>query len=172
VLDGLIGPVRDWREKVAALVRFYQTAAAREDPYVVYDVHPSSHGAWPPALPPSRSLQSFYALCNGGDFGPMVHFAPLERLQEETDRWIDVLKDYDARGDILSSDRHVVFANDADGTPWILDAPTDRVASFYWKGGDWQEPRFPSFDAFMSDLFTSRLDDGSWATVVERVLGP
>lgn len=99
--------------------------------------------------------------------GPMIRFIPLEDLAKETSRWINLLRDYDARGDILQAGRHIVFANDADGTPWVWDSATGTVASFYWKGGDWEEPSFASFDDFMDYVLSPRGDDSSWARALK-----
>jgi hypothetical protein len=48
--------------------------------------------------------------------------------------------------------RHVVLATDSGGAPVVWDAEADRLASFFWKGGDW-EPYNLGFEAFMEALF-------------------
>jgi hypothetical protein len=118
---------------------------------------------------PLQNIFSFYSLCGGGDFGPMIRFLAIEAIAQETSRWISSLREYDARGDVLFPGRHVVFANDADGTPFIWDARSGEVASFYWKGGDWEEPRFPSHDAFMEHIFASYAEVPEWERVLDAV---
>ena len=114
-----------------------------------------------------QGLQEFYGICGRAEIGPMIRFIPLEDLAEETARWINMLRDYDARGNILHVGRHIVFANDADGTPWIWNSASGREASFYWKGGDWEEPSFSSFDDFMEYILSPRDDDPSWAKALQ-----
>jgi hypothetical protein len=48
--------------------------------------------------------------------------------------------------------RHVVVATDSGGAPVIWDAEADLLASFYFKGGDW-EPYNVCFEEFMEALF-------------------
>lgn len=164
----------DWRAKLTRLVQFYATQPDRvrqEEPFYLWVVDQAVPFEWPPALPVAPSLRQFYEICGGGEFGPMMRFIPASQLAERTQSWIETLRNYDHRGDILVPARHLVFANDADGTPWILDASTGEVASFYWKGGDWEEPRFRSHDEFMEHIFVPEKDDPDWAAALEAILG-
>jgi len=163
----------DWQEKLRRLVQFYETLRAdgrSTEPFWVWTVKPPVPFEWPVLLPPAPTLRRFYELCGGGEFGPMIRFVPAGKLHAVTVSWIDTLRDYDERGDILIPGRHIVFANDADGTPWILDTTTGEVASFYWKGGDWEEPRFGSHDEFMEHIFAPELDDAHWASALGIIL--
>lgn len=101
----------------------------------------------------------------------MLRFIPLCDLVERTNSWIKTLSNYNERGDILKAGRHVVFANDADGTPWIWDSKTGEVASFYWKGGDWEKPQFKSFNEFMEYVFIPEKEDNDWHEVLRIILG-
>jgi hypothetical protein len=99
----------------------------------------------------------------------MIRFIPAARLASETQRWIELLRKYDGRGDVLFAGRHVVFANEADGTPWVWDSITNEVATFYWKGGDWEEPRFKSFSDFMEHICRGA-DDERWTAALTRAV--
>ena len=85
-----------------------------------------------------------------------------------TERWVSSLVD-DRGHPVLTRGRHVVFANDADGTPWILDAVTGRVASYYFKGGSWAEPAFATFDEYMDYALAGELPDREWETVARAL---
>ncbi len=158
-----------WRTRLKEIVTYFNSNGVKPDPAFLYEVNPPVDLPFLTTIPAPESLRDFYQLCDGGFFGPMIRFIPLARLESETDRWIRVLKDYDDRGDVLSKSRHCVFANDADGTPWICDNESGEVASFYWKGGDWCDPRFASFDAFMEDLLSHHSDDEDWSTMLDLV---
>jgi hypothetical protein len=99
----------------------------------------------------------------------MIRFIPAARIASETELWVELLRKYDDRGDVLFGGRHVVFANDADGTPWIWDSKTDDVAKFYWKGGDWEDPRFKSFSDFMGYICRGA-DDDNWTAALARAV--
>jgi hypothetical protein len=112
--------------------------------------HPDTRG--PPACP---GLWDFYALCDGGPLSNQYNWLPLSEVQTTTERWRGILHDYHGDGrPILLSGRHVVLATDACGAPVVWDAEADRLASFFWKGGDW-EPFNLGFEAFMVALFFS-----------------
>ena len=156
-----------WRETLRSIVAFYASDRPRQDPTFLYDAEPPRSTPWPESLPLCQGLQDFYCLCGRGEVGPMIRFIPLVELEKETSHWINLLRDYDTRGDVLQAGQHIVFANDADGTPWIWDSATGRVASFYWKGGDWEQPSFLSFDDFMDYILSPRDDDPSWANALQ-----
>jgi hypothetical protein len=142
--------VSDWREQLAKLVRARGTDRF---PLSVFDVAPSCGQAWPDSLPSCKGLRDFYALCNGGPLSLQYNWLPLSELQTETARWRELLHDYQGDGrPVLLPGRHLVLANDSGGAPVIWDAESDRLASFFWKGGDW-EPYILSFEAFMEALF-------------------
>ena len=161
----------DWAHKLARLVEFYCTPQATEEPFYLWLVERPVPFTWPSALPRCPSLERFYSLCGGGEFGPMLRFHPAARLEEETASWIATLRNYDEHGDVLCHGRHVVFALDSDGSPWVLDAKTGEVASYWWKGGRWEDPRFRSHDAFMDHLFAPTAHDDDWAAALAIVFG-
>lgn len=161
----------EWTQKLQKLVRFYaDPAKSLIKPFYLWAVDQPVPFEWPAALPFVDSLHRFYTVCGGGEFGPMIRFVTASRLAEQTESWTRTLRDYDARGDILFPGRHIVFANDADGTPWIVDASSGRVASFYWKGGDWEEPQFTSHDEFMNYVFRPGEDYPDWMAALEVIL--
>ena len=162
----------DWAEKLAKMAAFYQQPGSDlREPFYLWDVQPAAPFEWPSSVPYVKSLARFYAVCSGGEFGPMIRFVPVRSLANETERWRQLLAQYDSRGDILRTGEHIVFANDADGSPWILHVATGRVASFYWKGGDWQDPPFPSHDDFMEYVLDPGPDAPVWAAAVSEVMG-
>ena len=145
---------------------FLNSEGEKPEPSFLYTVNPPAGAPFPTKIPASDSLRRFYEICDGGYFGPMIRLIPIAELESETQRWIEILRDYDESGDVIAEGRHCVFANDADGTPWIYDAQTGEVASFYWKGGDWCDPRFAGFDDFMDDVLSPKPDDPDWSTSI------
>lgn len=165
----------NWSDKLAALARFYADptdSRREEEPFFLWVVNPPVPFEWPSSLPHLPSLERFYSVCGGGEFGPMIRFVPASRLGQQTARWVETLRQYDERGDVLFAGRHVVFANDSAGAPWIIDATNGRVASFWWKGGDWEEPVFASLDEFMEQyIFRPSPDESDWAKALSTLFG-
>ena len=159
-----------WQDKLIQFVAYYQEHSDPPDPCLIYDPQPPAECVWPSKLPCNDEIREFYKVCGGGEFGLMLRFIPVCDLLEQTNHWVKILSGYDERGDIIQTGRHVVFANDADGTPWIWDSKTGVVASFYWKGGDWEEPEFASFGNFMEYVFTPEEDDDSWRNSLQIII--
>ncbi len=136
-------------------------------PLQVFEVYPTSGQEYPKELPRSQVLQAFYRLCDGGFFDDCRWFR-LSQLAEQTARWIDLLKDYDERGNILMPERHLVFAEDSGGAPIVWDAITDRVASFWRKGGDW-EPIAESMEQFLAQMFNPGSDHPMWFEALKQL---
>jgi len=153
------------------MLAYYQKHSDLPDPCFLYAPQAAIEYVWPSELPCNDEIKEFYEICDGGNFGPMLRFIPVENLVEQTNHWVKMLSNYDERGDIIKKGRHVVFAHDADGTPWIWDSQTGVVASFYWKGGDWEEPFFPSFAEFMNYVFTPDAEDDNenWRKTLKTV---
>lgn len=156
-----------WKKKLTHIVEYFAREGEKPDPVFLYDVRPPTNLEFPDAVPAPNSLRVFYEICDGGYFGPMIRFIPLGELEAETQQWLEIIRQ--ERGDVIRAGQHSVFANDSDGAPWIYDDQTREVAVFYWKGGDWCEPRFASFDDFMNDVFTAKPDDPNWTRTVELV---
>jgi hypothetical protein len=161
----------DWRYRLEQLVSYYQAHDRFIEPFFHFDPRQPDGAAWPAELPTHAPLADFYARCGQGEVGPGVLFVPLAELASTTREWIDNLKDYDARGDVLFAGRHIVFATDGAGVPWVLDVHSGEVASFYPRGGGWEEPRYPSFDAFMNNLFDGPTRHEQWRQVRNAVRG-
>jgi hypothetical protein len=142
--------VNEWREQLAKLVR---SRGTDRFPLLVFDVAPPSVRSWPDKLPSCRGLQDFYGLCDGGPLSLQYNWLPLSEVETETAKWREGLHGYHGDGKaVLLPGRHVVVAADSGGAPVIWDAEYDRLASFYFKGGDW-EPFNLGFEEFMEALF-------------------
>jgi hypothetical protein len=160
-----------WEDVVAKMAFLPREFFLGRWPVFANDISPPAGLLWPAELPASDALRRFYALCDGGAFGNCAYnIWGLAELPTRTERWIEELRDYDARGDILSPGGHLVFGEDSAGAPLIWDAATDRVATFFWKGGDW-EPIAPSAEAFLNDLFNpDPAENPEWAESIEMIL--
>jgi hypothetical protein len=163
------GILVEWEKRLTRLVLFYGMTAEPEDPFFLYEASQPQASEWPPSLPFSAALEKVYRICSTGRFGGIDRLLPLPEAALWTTRYIETGRDYDTRGDVLCAGRHIVFAMDADGTPWILDALTGRVASFYFKGGDWQEPSYPSVDVFMEAMLSSAGHGEDWAAAARGI---
>ena len=160
----------EWTKKVERLVTFYRTRTRDGAPFFLYEAAPPRAIAWPEGFPSPAGLLRFYELCGGGRFGFIDRWLPVEEVPLWTERWCAGLQDDNGR-DVLERARHVVFANDADGTPWILDASSGRVASYYFKGGSWEEPQFDGFDEFMDYALSTNLHGENWALAARSIFG-
>ena len=164
------GMVLGWENRLTRLVTFYAKTTHPGDPFFLYDADPPETPNWPQDLPPSPDLERVYRICGSGRFGGIDRLLCLSEAAVWTARYLESGRDYDSRGDVLKPGVHIVFAMDADGTPWILDVVSGRVASFYFKGGDWQEPSFPSFDSFMEHMLAEDLHSQDWGVAVRGIL--
>jgi hypothetical protein len=113
----------------------------------------------------SPELVEFYELCGGGYFGRGLHIVRIDEIAKSTDYWIEQLRDYDSRGDVLDHDRHCVFGDDAGGAPLICDMLNGGVATFWFEGGDW-EPLASSISGFFDWLFSPSQDDADWSRLL------
>lgn len=153
----------DWRACLRAMVNSPEGAF----PLIIFEVDPASGQEFPKELPYSQLLDEFYRFCDGGYFKDYRWF-PIAELAAKTARWQELLTDYDDRGNILIRGRHLVFAEDSGGGPIVWDAATDRVASFWWKGGDW-EPIAESMEQFLAQLFNPSLDQPMWFEALKQL---
>jgi hypothetical protein len=78
-----------------------------------------------------------------------------------TRQWVADLTDYDARGAVLDSDRHLVFAIDSGGCPVVWDSHTDLVSSFFFKGGDW-EPTGLTMEQYLQGALVTPAATDDW----------
>lgn len=155
-----------WETQLSTIVRFFNSDGEKPEPAFLYEVRPSANSSFPDSLPAPKSLRRFYDICDGGYFGPGINFISISELETETQSWLEILRDYDERGDIITQGQQCVFANDPDGAPWIYDHDSGRVAAFYWKGGDWCAPKFDSHDDFMVDVLSPMTNDNDWSTML------
>ena len=155
-----------WETRLSTIVHFFNRESEKPEPAFLYDVRPPANSPFPESIPAPDSLKRFYDICDGGYFGPAINFIPVAELVSETQNWMEILRDYDERGDIITQGQQCVFANDPDGAPWIYDRVSGRVAAFYWKGGDWCDPKFDTHDDFMIDVLSPKPNDNDWSTML------
>lgn len=158
-----------WRDDLKLAATFYASYPQKIDPLFLYSVEPPSDTPWPENLPTCDSLLDFYALCDGGYFGPMINFFSKVHLSIRTNKWIELLRNYDHHGDVLIPNRHLVIAEDADGTPWVFNAIDQSVKSYYWKAGQWCDPRYESHDDFMNAVMYKDLNSADWSKAIELI---
>ena len=155
----------DWRQDLLALV---SASDPELFPLCVYKADPPTSAVWPAHLPRSQEIADFYAACNGGFIADFNWYA-LEQVAPETDRWIQTGVGYYADGtNALDAGRHVALAVDSAGAPLIWDAQTDLVATFFFKGGDW-EPLGMTFGKYLGYLFSAADADTMWAEALRQL---
>ena len=117
-------------------------------------------------------MLDFYRLCDGGPLSLQYNWCSLSELEAETATWCESLHNYHDDGQpVLIPGRHVVLAIDSGGAPVIWDADSDRLASFFFKGGDW-EPYNMGFEEFMEALFFDPervAAEGMWSEALEQL---
>lgn len=155
--------VRDWRISLAQLVR---RGDSDTYPLLVFDAPRPSNLEWPTSLPPDPGLREFYQHCDGG-YLAHIKFAALRDLADLSGRWVECLRDWDKRGDILDPRRHVVWAEDAGGCPLVVDVADRSVCTFQPDGGDW-ETRYGGVDAYLTWLFNESGPD-DWREALAMV---
>ena len=151
-----------WREDLKLAADYYSADAPKVDPVFLWSVNPPSATKWPQDFPSCPSLLDFYAICDGGYFGPMISFHRKADLYPETYKWIETLRDYDDGAGVLTKGQHAVIASDADGAPWVFDSVNGTVQCFYWKSGEWCQPRYDSHDAFLDQVFYKDSNSEDW----------
>jgi hypothetical protein len=163
--------MRDWRHTLQKWITQKNVIASLAQKQVecwAWEIRVPSSDRWPSSLPVCQALKDFYQICDGGCFN-WFNWSALSQLVSLNALWLQQLRAYDQRGDVLFPDRHVVFALDSGGTPVIRDASTDQVATFYPYGGDWEPPLASSIEAFLSTLFNPK-DEGDWWSLFLRQL--
>lgn len=163
--------MREWKTVVRKMAGLTRGQLLGEWPLAGNDIAPPRQSEWPPSLPVCEAFLRFYALCDGGYFGNSAYrLFSLSEVAGRTGEWIDGLRDYDQRGDVLIPGRHVVFGEDSAGAPLVWDSHSGQVATFWFKGGDW-EPIANSPEAFLERLFNPDPGrDAEWAEAIEQVL--
>lgn len=155
----------DWRQLLQALLT---TGSKASFPLATYKAKPPASGTWPASLPVCTPIVDFYRLCDGGYIGD-YNWHGRDELAARTADWVDGTKGYYGDGrDAIISGRHVVLATDASGAPLVWDATTGLMATFWFKGGDW-EPTGKDFEQFMAALFTPQGTDDLWAQAVHQL---
>ena len=145
-----------WEAVVAKMASLTREQLGADLPLLLNDITPPRGVDWTNGLPASETLRRFYALCDGGHFGNCAyHLFGVGELAGKTARWVEMLRDYDARGDVLIAGRHLVFGEDAAGAPLVWDSATDRVApsgSRVATGSRWRRPRPCSWVSFSAPI--------------------
>ena len=104
----------------------------------------------------------------GGEIGPMIRINSKSQLRSETDSWYVTLHDDKDFLSNINKDSSVAIGRDADGTPWFYDTTTGVVRSYYWKGGNWEDLKFPDLGSFIEYLFTPEIGDEDWLQVLNH----
>lgn len=156
--------MRDWRQVLRQWVAQESSIASlakSQVEWIAWTISSPSFEHWPSHLSGCQALQDFYCLCDGGNFNWFC-WASLSQLVEQNQKWCELLSDWDARGDVLLPERHVVLAEDEGGCPVVWDAITNQVRAFQFDGGDWEPPLALSVEAFLVDLFNPQEPQGWW----------
>ena len=154
--------MHDWRESLRDLVTI---GKSNPFPLLVFTANPPVSAPWPQNLPASNPIHELFQICDGGFFahynwlGLSTELPKREQLTLQNAYWHEHLKDYYPDGTSpLAQGQHLIFGNDASGSPLIWDRNSDRVSTFFFKGGDW-EPIAQTFEEFMTDLFFPKTID-------------
>lgn len=166
--------MHDWRQLLRSLVSIGKSDTF---PLLVFTANPPSDESWPPDLATSPAIRDFFAICDGGFFGDFnwLGLSPQlperERLTRQNSYWHEHLSGYYPDGTSpLTDGQHLILGNDASGAPLIWDHGTDRVSTFFFKGGDW-EPIESSFEGFMTGLFFPKTieENGLWHQALSQL---
>ena len=147
----------DWR---TVLGRIVELEPPDDYPFVVFGAEPPATYVWPSSIPCPRELHEFWAICGGGYFAH-ENWLGADQAVAAARQWEARLSDYDARGAVLDCGRHLVFAIDSGGCPVIWDSHTDLVASFFFKGGDW-EPTGLTMEQYLQATFVTPAATDDW----------
>jgi hypothetical protein len=111
--------MRDWRPRLASWVqRWERLSELTRD---CFPVRPSAGAPWPPGLPYCPALAEFYALCDGGTFGP-YELLPLAEVAGPADEWLASSPGLD-----LVPGRWLRLGDHEYGHALIWDADADRL---------------------------------------------
>lgn len=151
-----------WRDRLRCLVKWSNIATF---PLLVFKTNPPSGISWPDNLPSSAEILALYTICDGGFLGEFNWFglSPLLPVQEQiilqNEFWWNALKNYyPDESSPLERECHLILGVDSAGAPLIWNKTTDAVATFFFKGGDW-EPLAESFERFMNQLFCTKAQE-------------
>jgi hypothetical protein len=154
--------MNDWRHLLRTLVMIGKSDTF---PLLVFTANPPVVTPWPQDLPASSAIHELFALCDGGFFadynwlGLSTELPECEQLTLQNIYWHKHLTNYYPDGTSpLELGQHLIFGNDASGAPLIWDRNSDRVSTFFFKGGDW-EPIAKTFEEFMTALFFPKTID-------------
>lgn len=149
--------MHDWRQLLRCLVTIRKSETF---PLLVFTANPPVNYPWPEHLPASPGIHELFSICDGGFFadynwlGLSAQLPERERLTLQNAYWHEHLAGYYPDGTSpLSDGQHLILGNDASGSPLIWDRNTDRVSTFFFKGGDW-EPLESTLEEFMTGLFS------------------
>lgn len=152
--------MQDWRKLLRSLVKIGKSETF---PLLVFTANPPANESWPQDLPTSPVIHQLFGICDGGFFadynwlGLSPQLPERESLTLQNEYWHEHLSGYYPDGTSPIADgKHLILGNDASGSPLIWDRDTDRVSTFFFKGGDW-EPLEATFDEFMTGLFFPKI---------------
>jgi hypothetical protein len=147
----------DWHDRLAQLVAVGEDS---EFPLVAYRVlPPKENGIFPDKLPHSESIRQFYAICDGGSIAD-YEIAGICEIEALNENWRRILSGYYPDGSSPLGDRHLVLGTDSGGAPLIWDSESDRMSTFWFKGGDWEALGSTLGDFLQDLLFPKELVSG------------
>lgn len=159
-----------WESVIAKMAQLTQEQLLSALPLAMNDITPPADNfAWRPDLPICNPLLRFYTLCDGGTFGnSMYTLFPHSEVGSRTDKWRKELREA-GEIDELTAGRLLVFGEDSAGAPLVWSAHTDKVCTYWFKAGEWEEVA-DSPEAFMEELFHPDANaNAEWALAIEQI---
>lgn len=155
-------PMKNWK---LALQTLADKKKPKEDfPLIGYEVYAPVTMDFPPELPHSDEIITFYQLCDGGMLGDYTWFQLLE-IHQKNSFWYMSLKDiYPNNLSPIDPEIHLIIAENSEEFPLIWDKSTNMLDIFDMNKQDWRHAQL-LFDNFMQELFDAEIQvsrDDSW----------
>lgn len=158
----------DWIQKLKLLAKHFEGYPNIPEPGFLSTVEKPDAEGWPSNVPQNEQIRVFYSVFGGGEIGPMIRINEKSELRRETDSWYEILHDDKDFLSSINKDSSIAIGRGADGTPWFYDTGTGVVCSYYWKGGNLEEPTFPDLGSFVEYLFNPEEGDEDWPQVLNH----
>lgn len=158
----------DWLEKLKLMAGHYEgdeNGLSAPEPAFLFVVQQPKATPWPKTVPRTSELESYFSVFGGGVFGPQIVLHSLGQIPKETDRWFRLLQDDEEFWRHVDEKKSVVIANDPDGAPWVYNAQTGKVTSYWWKEGTWEHSQCSSLAEFVEFVFGPHEGEDDWETV-------
>lgn len=157
----------DWKNILKSFVKHSKIDLF---PLLVYKIEPPSTEPFPDNLKYSQDIIDFYSICDGGFIADFNWYKKSE-LNEKNTEWIQGMENYYEDGSNPFNENHLILGNDSGGAPLIWNSKTDKMFTFWFKGGDW-EPINKSFNEFMDYYFLNyegEIEDDLWYAALQQV---